>query len=127
VDGKTVRVIPADQRLIPRGGQTAGMTREEAVSGDGLWVGVVRTAPGVVSGWHHHGDYETYAFVVSGRGRMEFGAGGQEVVEAATGDFLHVPSRVIHRESNPTEEESVIVLFRLGSGEPVFNVYGPDG
>jgi uncharacterized RmlC-like cupin family protein len=127
VDGKTVRVVRAEERRIPKDGQTAGMTREAALSADGLWVGVVRTAPGMISGWHHHGDYETYAFVVSGRGRMEFGADGREVVEATTGDFLHVPSRVIHRESNPTEEESVLVLFRVGSGEPVFNVSGPDG
>lgn len=120
-------MVRADQRLSPPGGQTAGMTREEAVSADGLWVGLVKTAPGTVSGWHHHGDYDTYAFVVSGGGRIEFGAGGQEVVEATTGDFLHVPSRLIHRESNPSEEESVIILFRVGSGEPVFNVDGPDG
>ncbi|MGH9052053.1 MAG: cupin domain-containing protein [Acidimicrobiia bacterium] len=127
MDRRTVRVVRADQLLILPDGQTVGMTREEAVSADGLWVGMVRTAPGMVSGWHHHGDYDTYAFVASGRGRIEFGEGGQEMVEATTGDFLHVPSRVIHRESNPAGDESVIVLFRVGSGEPVFNVSGPDG
>ena len=56
-----------------------------------MWAGLVRTAPGMASGWHHHGDYETAIYVVSGRLRMEFGPGGQQVEEAEAGDFLYVP------------------------------------
>src|SRR5206468_1074001 len=34
---------------------TPGMTREHAITADGLTSGTVTTAPGVMSGWHHHG------------------------------------------------------------------------
>jgi uncharacterized RmlC-like cupin family protein len=56
---------------------------------------------------------------------MEFGPGGTEVLEAGPGDFLHVASRAVHRESNPSKEEARIVVVRSGSGDPVFNVDGP--
>jgi quercetin dioxygenase-like cupin family protein len=32
-----------------------------------------RVDPGVVSGWHHHGDYGIYGYVVSGSARFEDG------------------------------------------------------
>src|SRR5437660_7520033 len=80
---------------------TPGMTREQAIAADGLWAGLVRTEPGMTSGWHHHGDHETSIYVVSGHLRMESGPGGGDVVDAVPGDFLHVPSRAIHREANP--------------------------
>lgn len=56
---------------------------------------------------------------------MEFGEGGRETLEAEVGDFLLVSPHAVHRESNPGAEESVIVVVRSGSGEPVFNVDGP--
>lgn len=116
--------------LIPRDGrgdtpQTPGMVREEAFTGDGFWSGVVYTEPGMVSAWHHHGEHETYAFVTRGRARFEFGPGGREAVDAGPGDFVQIPSRIIHRELNPGEETSEIVLFRQGRGTVVTNVEGP--
>ena len=57
---------------------------------------------------------------------MEFGPGGAEVLEAGPGDFLYVAPGAVHRESNPSDEECHIVVVRSGSGEPVFNVEGPD-
>ena len=44
--------------------QTAGIARREVFARPGAWVGVARTAPGVVSGWHHHGEYDTYLFML---------------------------------------------------------------
>ncbi len=35
--------------------------------------GSVTTEPGMRSGWHHHGDYESHIYVVSGGLRMESG------------------------------------------------------
>ena len=102
------------------------MTREEAVSTDGMWSGVMRAAPGTASAWHHHGDYESSIYVLSGTFRMEFGPGGREVLEAGPGDFLHVARAAIHRESNPSAEECRAVVVRAGRGEPVFNVAGPE-
>jgi uncharacterized RmlC-like cupin family protein len=118
-----VRHIPADARVA--GDATAGMTREQAIAVDGLWAGLVRTTPGAVSDWHHHGEYETSIYVVTGRLRMESGPGGADVIDAEPGDFLHVPPRVVHREANPDDVESQIVVVRAGRGSAVFNVDGP--
>jgi uncharacterized RmlC-like cupin family protein len=104
---------------------TPGMRREEAVATGGMWAGYVTTDAGMVSGWHHHGEYETSIFVVSGALKMEFGPGGQETLEAAPGDFLYVAPRAIHREGNPSDVESALIVVRAGAGEPVFNVEGP--
>jgi uncharacterized RmlC-like cupin family protein len=120
-----VRRIAPEERTEGMG--TPGMIREEAVSSDGMWAGLVRTAAGMVSGWHHHGDCESTIYVLSGALRMEFGVDGRETLEAEPGDFLYVARGAIHRESNPTEQESQIVVVRSGSGEPVINTDGPQG
>ena len=118
------------QRIGPQarteGTATPGMVREQAIASDGMWAGYVRTAAGMASGWHHHGAYETTLYVLSGGMRMEFGPGGRRTVEAVPGDFLYVAPGAIHRESNPADDESHIVVVRSGSGEPVFNVDEPE-
>jgi len=101
------------------------MTREEAFATDAIWAGTVKTEPGMVSGWHHHGDHETAIYVLSGRFVMESGSGGSQVLEAQPGDFLYVPRDAVHRESNPGQIECVAVILRAGSGEVVVNVEGP--
>lgn len=103
------------------------MIRERAIEVDGLWAGLVRTAPGATSGWHHHGDYETSIYVARGSLRMESGPGGAAVLEAQEGDFLHVPKGAIHREGNSGDVESHIVVARAGHGAPTINVDGPAG
>lgn len=116
------RISPGDRRA---GQLTPGMTREEAVSADGLWAGLVTTDAGATSGWHHHGAYETAIYVVDGVFLIQFGAGGSDAIEARGGDFLHVPRGVVHRETNPGAEPSHVVVARSGHGEPVKNVDGP--
>jgi uncharacterized RmlC-like cupin family protein len=101
------------------------MRREQAVVTGDMWAGLVRTEPHIVSGWHHHGDHETSIYVISGVLRMESGSGGESVLNATPGDFLYVPRRAIHRESNPGEVESQIVVVRSGQGPTVVNVEGP--
>ena len=108
------------------GPSIAGMTREEAVTTDGLWAGFVRTEPRMASGWHHHGEYESAIYVLDGRMRIEFGTGGSEKVDAGPGDFIYVPKRAVHREFNPMDQEGRFVVVRGGSGEPHFNVDGPE-
>ncbi|WP_435057737.1 cupin domain-containing protein [Streptomyces sp. bgisy060] len=115
-------VAPGDRRAGPR---TPGMERQEAVVTDGTWSGFVRTEPGMVSGWHHHGAYETIAYVLTGSLKLEFGPGGSDTVEASPGDFVYVPKGVVHRESNPSAEPADLVVVRAGRGEPTFNVDGP--
>jgi uncharacterized RmlC-like cupin family protein len=121
---ESVRKVTASERV--EGQYTAGMVREEAIATEGLWAGLVRTDAGMTSGWHHHGDYETAIYVLSGMLRMESGVGGTDIAEAGSGDFVLVPRHTVHRESNPSEEESRLIVVRSGSGEVVFNVDGPD-
>lgn len=104
---------------------TPGVVREEAIAVEGLWGGIARTEAGMTSAWHHHGDYDTTVFVVSGVMRMESGPGGTAAVEAGPGDFVFVPKGAIHRESNPGDTESQVVVVRAGTGPPVTNVDGP--
>jgi uncharacterized RmlC-like cupin family protein len=105
---------------------TPGMGREEAIATDGLWAGLATTDAGMVSGWHHHADYETAIYVLTGALLMEFGPGGGSKLEAGPGDFLYVAPRAVHRESNPTDGEARIIVVRAGSGTPVINVDGPE-
>jgi uncharacterized RmlC-like cupin family protein len=80
-DEAPVRRVRPTERT--EGEPTPGMTREQAVTTDKVWAGFVRTDAGMVSGWHHHGEYETSICVISGALRMECGPGGAEVVDAA--------------------------------------------
>ena len=104
------------------GHPTPGMQRYEAVALDDLWGGLARTEPGAVSGWHHHGEHDTVAYVVRGAFRVETAEG---VVDARAGDFVHVPAHTVHRESNPTDEVAEVVLVGRGTGPVVLNVDGP--
>jgi len=121
-----VEVVRADERAVAETDATSGMTREQAVAGEGVWAGLVRADPQRPSGWHHHGEYETDIYLLSGEISFDFGPGGRRHVEAEPGSFVHVPAGVVHREVNSTEEGSV-VLVRVGSGPPVVNVAGPGG
>ena len=119
-----LRLVRATERTTDTQ-QTSGMTREVAIAKQGLWAAFVRTAPGMVSGWHHHGAYETAIYVVSGRARFEFGPRGASAIDAAAGDFVHVPPGTVHRESNPDAVEGALVVVRAGTGAPNVNVDGP--
>lgn len=121
-----ISLIKAGDRKVSRADATSGMIREQAVSDGGVWMGVVRTAPGRPSGWHHHGDHDTYFYVDEGKVLMEFGPDGSRSIEARPGDFVHVPKNLIHRERNPDEREGAVILVRVGNGPPVINVDGPE-
>jgi uncharacterized RmlC-like cupin family protein len=119
---KVTRITPSERTLAD---PTPGIAREQAIADGGRWVGVARTQAGVVSGWHHHGDHETTVYVEAGAFRVESGAGGSEVVDAGAGDFVVIPSGLVHRESNPSDDESRLIVFRVGTGPPTINVDGP--
>jgi len=118
-----ILVVTPSQRTS--GPPTPGMDRQQAFATDDTWAGLVRTERGLVSGWHHHGEYETAIYVLSGSLRMEFGPGGSHNIEAGAGDFVLVPKGVVHRESNPSSGQGDLVVVRAGRGESTFNVDGP--
>jgi uncharacterized RmlC-like cupin family protein len=115
-------VAPGERKPGP---STPGMDRQEAFATDRMWSGVARTQVGMVSGWHHHGQYETTIYVLTGALRMEFGPDGSNIVQAGPGDFVYVPKGVVHRESNPSAELADIVVVRVGRGESTINVDRP--
>jgi uncharacterized RmlC-like cupin family protein len=105
-----------------------GILREEAFAKPGLWAGRSTTEPGVTSGWHHHGEADTIVYVLSGTVVIEFGEEGTDAVEAGEGEFLVIPSGLVHRESTPTDGPSKSVVIRTGGeGPPTFEVDGSDG
>jgi uncharacterized RmlC-like cupin family protein len=116
------RITPGERT---QGASTPGMTREQAIATDRTWSGLVFAQPGTVSGWHHHGEYETTIYVLSGKLRMESGPRGVDVMDAGAGDFVYVARGAVHRESNPSDEAARLVVVRAGSGDPVVNVEGP--
>jgi uncharacterized RmlC-like cupin family protein len=105
--------------------QTPGMQREELVSTPDAWVGMIRTKSEFTSGWHHHGEYDTYVYVIAGELKFEFGKDGQESCTAKAGEVAFIPKHAVHRESNPGTEEQVLFGVRVGKGAPVFNVDDP--
>ena len=117
-----VRVYRADDLVAAD--PTPGMDRERAFELPLLWAGQVETAPGAVSGWHHHDRNESSLYVVRGVLRLEF-EGYDGHLDAGPGDFVHVPAFTVHRESNPTDEPSLAVIARVGGGIPTVNVDRP--
>jgi uncharacterized RmlC-like cupin family protein len=105
--------------------QSAGMQRGQAFAHKGVWAGYSVFPGGSATGWHHHGDYATYAYVTEGRIKLEYGMGGSDVAEASVGDFLFIPPRMIHRESVAPEGGAGVVVRTGGRGPTVFNVEGP--
>lgn len=104
-----------------------GIARHLAFKGEGTLVLRGRTTPGIVSGWHHHGNHDVYGYLVSGSARFESGPGGKEAVSLERGDFFHVPANTVHREINPSADEGQeVILFLSGNGPMVVNVEGPD-
>ena len=109
----------------PATGLPPGSTGEEAFSDPGAWVGFLDLPPGASSAWHHHGEWDSYACVLSGVLRWEFGARGEEAIEVAAGDTGRMPAHVVHRDVSAGEEPLSMILFRAGEGELTFSVEGP--
>jgi uncharacterized RmlC-like cupin family protein len=116
------RVRPDERRIAD---PTPGKVREQAIAVDGLWSGLVRTEPGVTSGWHHHGEHDTSIYVVQGNVRIEFGPDAGQAVDAGPGDFLFIPKHIVHRESNAGSTPSQEIVTRSGTGPLSINVDGP--
>ncbi len=122
----SVRVIRAGD-MQAAAATTPGMDRREAFADDAAWTGTVRTEAGVVTGWHVHSNYDTYVYVISGSARVEYGPGGTLGDDAGPGDFVLIPRGLVHREGTSAGSNGVeAVLVRVGQGELVTNVDGPD-
>ena len=118
-------VIRAEER-VPAAGLPKGVIGQQAFRHDQGWVGFLRLEPGASSPWHHHGEWDSYAYVIAGVLRWEFGADGQDSIEIGPGDTGHMPAWRIHRDVSAGEEDLEMVLFRAGRGELTIDVPGPE-
>jgi uncharacterized RmlC-like cupin family protein len=123
VRGDGPRVLSREQLEEAVG--TPGIERRSAFAAENYWFGHVQTDPATMSAWHHHGEMVTFGYVLKGRVRLEYGPDGTRSIEAVAGDYVMIPPRMVHREGNPTDEPGELVMFRLGSGQPVFPMDGP--
>ena len=106
---------------------TPGQNRRKAITADGLWVGECHvTALDEPSQWHHHADFDSVMYMLSGRIRVDFGEGGEKSFEIGKGDYAYFPRRAIHRCQILEGGDDVYYVFvRVGYGESVVNVDGP--
>lgn len=118
------QVVAPAQRAAPAIQQTSGMRREQAFVDHDRWIGLVKSAPQQWSGWHHHGETDTYLYVLQGQLEIEYGVRGA-TVGFGPQDFVHVPHQLVHRERVTGDVEAQVVLVRIGSGPAVVNVDGP--
>lgn len=125
MESRPSRVAP-DERAAPTDQQTAAIAREQAFATADRWIGYVRTQPGEWSGWHHHGDTDTYFYMLRGQLEFELGSDGSGLT-IRPGDFAHMPAHVVHRERTAPGDGGEAVLVRIGPGPTVVNVEGPRG
>lgn len=111
---------------LPAGPTTHGITREMTDLDEHVFVNRAHSEPHAISGWHHHAEHTGCVYVEKGQVRVEWGPGGRERLDLASGDFYVIPPNTIHREGNPGPEDHTIVAFGVGSGPDVVNVDGPE-
>ena len=118
-------VVRSTQRRSATG-LPLGVAGEQAFHLEGAWVGFLRLEPGASSPWHHHGEWDSYAYVTEGVLRWEFGPDGSDSIIVAAGDVGRMPARVVHRDVSAGTEDLAMVLFRAGEGQLTVDVGGPD-
>ena len=118
-------VIHAAEAPPPPGPPTPGMDRRQLVEDDDTWAGWVRTQPGA-GGWHHHGERDSYIYLIKGVMTIEYGPGGGKRVTARAGDFIFNPRRMVHREITEGDAPAELFVVRRGIGPQNINVDQPD-
>lgn len=116
----SIRVVHGGE--IAAGQESEGMTRRVTQVDEQVSLAVVSTEPNRTSSWHHHGEHTSYVYVLKGHLHIDWGPGGQESVDLASGDFYVISPNTIHREGNPGPEDQVLVAFYLGSGPVAVNL-----
>ena len=119
-------VVRAVDAAVAPGPPTPGMERRQILDYADTWVGWVRTDAGLAGGWHHHGERETYVYVLRGTLSIDFGPGGREQVSAGAGDVIYNPARMVHREVTSPDGPAEAFVVRVGSGPQNVNDEGPD-
>ena len=104
--------------------QTSGSQRRAAVCRElgvtsGMWGGTFLVEPGARTGIHHHGSQETIVYVLEGESYVEWGEHGEHNATVHSGDFLHVPAGLPHREINPSKDKPFRWVVIRSTPEPI--------
>lgn len=67
--------------------------------------------PGGTEEPHHHSDYETAIFVISGQGIVKFGDDLEDVSNFKQYDFLFIPPNVYHQPINTDESQPLVAII----------------
>ena len=102
------------------------MDRRQLVDEGDRWIGWVQTDVGLAGGWHHHGERDSYIYMLRGAITIEFGPGGTESVVARAGDLVFNPAGLVHREVTGNDGPAELLVVRIGPGPQNVNVDGPD-
>lgn len=106
---------------------TLGQIRSKALEVGELWVGECHvTVLDRPSQLHHHKDFDSVMYMLSGSIRVDHGPGGEKSFELGAGDYAYFPRRVIHRAQILQGDNVRYVFVRIGQGETLENVGGPD-
>lgn len=125
---QSIRTIGPKQRKTLPGPEGSPFVREEMFADGAVWLGMVTTEPGSASPWHHHGEHETYVYVLEGEATVEFGPGGSRRLHATADGSLHiVPAGLPHREINTGSTPNRMLVVRVGEGPAVVPLEGPPG
>ncbi len=85
---------------LERGFVTNGITRGKAFESNNVVFSLTTVAGGSVSGWHHHGKRELYAFVRSGHLKLEKkGHAAHAVTLTGMGERVHLASKDVGIET----------------------------
>lgn len=102
------------------------MERRQLFERNGRWAGWIRTDAGVAGGWHHHGQHDSYIYILRGSLTIDYGPGGRESVLVTAGDFIFNPAGIVHRETTSPDGDVEAFLVRVGDGPQLVNVDGPE-
>jgi len=109
-----------------------GISRE-STGARALCMHLITIPPGARARAHMHEGHETAIYMLTGRVGMRFGPALGEYVEMEPGDFLYIPADMPHLPFNlsdtepatavgartdPSEQESVVLLPELEAGAP---------
>ena len=89
------------------------------------WAARIENESGHVSNWHHHPASDTYVFIIRGSLTIHFGVDGAESIQAHSGDLLHIPAQVVHRETTSPESALDAIVFRIGGPPESVDVDSP--
>jgi uncharacterized RmlC-like cupin family protein len=119
-------VVRPEDASLPAGPPTPGMDRRQLLDQEDCWAGWVRMEAGLTGGWHHHGERDSYIYVLRGRVTIEHGPGGRDRLTGTAGDFIFNPGGMVHREIAGADEPAEVFVLRVGEGPQNVNVDGPN-